>query len=69
MGKRAPKAPKKAPARKMVEEEDPAPVADEHFEVFTPKFYETIDTFRKFYREVLDLKSKEHGKDLRGDFA
>lgn len=42
---------------------------DAHFEVFTPKFYETLDSFQSFYKEVLALKSKEQGSDLSGEFS
>jgi hypothetical protein len=60
MGKRAPKADKadKAETKKAdLKEESPAEEA--HFEVFTPKFYETLDSFKNFYKEVLALRAKD----------
>lgn len=42
---------------------------DANFEVFTPKFYETLESFQGFYKEVLALKSKEQGTDLSGEFS
>lgn len=69
MGKRAPKA-EKAEGKKdtkkqgtKVEDEEPA-----NFEVFTPQFYETLESFKSFYKEVLTLKSKEQGTDLSAEF-
>lgn len=45
-------------------------IAEEaHFEVFSPKFYETLETFKNFYSEVLALKSKEQGTDLSEEFS
>jgi len=37
--------------------------------VFSPKFYEVLESFKNFYSEVLALKSKEQGTDLSGEFA
>jgi hypothetical protein len=76
MGKRAPKgkAVKGEKAEKVEREEareEKSEQIDEeqpHFEVFTPKFYETLDSFKNFYREVLALKSKEQGSDLSEEF-
>jgi Mg2+ and Co2+ transporter CorA len=76
MGKRAPKvkAGKVEKTEKVEKEEareEKAEQIDEepsHFEVFTPKFYETLDSFKNFYREVLTLKSKEQGSDLSEEF-
>ena len=65
--KKEPKNKQKKP-REEVEDEEPAQ-EDQKFEVFTPKFYETIDSFRNFYREVLTLKAKEQGSDVSNDFA
>jgi hypothetical protein len=66
MGKRAPKA-DKGEAKKQ-EKKEVIPAEDAHFEVFTPKFYETLEAFQTFYKEVLALKSKEQGSDLSGEF-
>lgn len=66
----------KSVAKKDKEEEEP--VEDKHtsshtkpikkakksIEVFTPKFYSTIDNFQNFYREVLELKSEATGTDV-----
>ena len=65
--KKEPKNKQKKP-REEVEDEEPAQ-EDQKFEVFTPKFYETIDSFRNFCREVLTLKAKEQGSDVSNDFA
>jgi hypothetical protein len=67
MGKRAPKAEKAED--KKVEKKAEVSSEEAHFEVFTPKFYETLDSFKNFYREVLALKSKEQGTDLTSDFS
>jgi hypothetical protein len=61
MGKRAPKADKAE--SKKVEKKEEVVAEDAHFEVFTPKFYETLDSFKSFYREVLALKAKSEGAD------
>jgi hypothetical protein len=47
----------------------PAPAEEAQFEVFSPKFYQALESFKNFYSEVLALKSKEHGTDLLGEFS
>jgi hypothetical protein len=65
MGKRAPKAETKKQEKKVEEEKN---TEEAHFEVFTPKFYETLDSFKNFYKQVLSLKAKEQGTDLSEEF-
>jgi hypothetical protein len=60
MGKRAPKADKAEKVEtKKAERKEEVPAEDAHFEVFTPKFYETLDSFKNFYKEVLALRAKD----------
>ncbi len=60
MGKRAPKADKANKAEnKKPEPKEEDSVEDAHFEVFTPKFYQTLDSFKNFYKEVLALRAKD----------
>ena len=63
MGKRAPRLDKTDKAEngesKKAEQKEQVSAEDAHFEVFTPKFYETLESFKNFYKEVLALKAKD----------
>lgn len=60
MGKRAPKADKVEKGEsKKAEQKEEVSAQEAHFEVFTPKFYETLESFKNFYKEVLTLKAKD----------
>lgn len=56
-------------SKKQSKDNVPAPAEEAHFEVFSPKFYEVLESFKNFYSEVLALKSKEQGTDLLGEFS
>ena len=69
MGKKIAKAEKqekkettKKASQKIADEQEP------DLDVFTSKFYDTLNAFKAFYKEVLELKSKEQATDLSSEF-